>query len=125
MLRTFLITNPFRDCVNCAKLTYDEETDQYGFIIPENAQPHELPAIPRLLHAKGVYNTDDYFARKFVKERVPPPERQNIGYIMRKVGMTRYREFDLLIYNDGRSCQDDFILVEITEQEKEARDSKI
>lgn len=118
MLRTFLITNPNRNCVNCAKLTYNEETDEYGLIIPENAKPYELPAIPKILHAKGVYKVDGYFARKFVQERVPPPERQNIGYIMRKVGMKKYREFDLLIYNDGRSCQDDFILQEITGQEE-------
>lgn len=116
MLRTFLITNPYRTCVNCAKLTYNEETDEYALIIPENAKPHELPAIPKVLHAKGVFYVDDYFARKFVQERVPPPGRQNIGSIMRKVGITRYREFDLLMYNAGRSCQDDFILEEIFEE---------
>lgn len=63
-----------------------------------------------------VFYADDYFARKFVKERVAPPERQNIGSIMRKIGITRYREFDLLMYNNGRSCQDDFVLEEIVEK---------
>lgn len=115
MLRIFLIKNPYRNCINCAKLTYNEETDEYGLIIPKEAKPHELPAIPKILHAKGIYETNDCYARKFVRERVAPPERQNIGSIMRKIGITRYREFDLLMYNNGRSCQDDFILEEITE----------
>ena len=117
MLRTFLIVHPKRNCVNCAKLTYNEETDEYGLIIPPNAQPWELPAIPKILHAKGIYEVGDDIARKFVIERVPPPERQNIGYIMRRIGMKKYKEFDLLFYCNGRSCQDDFYLKEITEQD--------
>lgn len=36
---------------------------------------------------------------------------------MRKIGITRYREFDLLMYNNGRSCQDDFVLEEIVEKQ--------
>ena len=119
MLRTFLIVKPGLDQKHFAKLTYDEETATYGLIIPKDAERQELPAIPYLLQKKGVYEANDQFARMFVKERVIPPERQNIGMIMRKIGIRRYREFDLLVYNEGRSCQDDFILKEVTEEMKQ------
>lgn len=41
-----------------------------------------------------------------------PPDRQNIGEIMRKVGMQYYDEFPLLVYIGGRCCQDENYLVE-------------
>ena len=52
----------------------------------------------------------------FVKERVVPPERQNIGMILREAGMSYYSEFPLLVYTQGRCSMDDFFIEEITEQ---------
>lgn len=49
---------------------------------------------------------------RWVKERVIPPERQNIGSILKENNMGFYDEFLLLISNQGRSCQDECYLVE-------------
>lgn len=62
---------------------------------------------------KGVYDVDDYWARRFVKERVIPPERQNIGSILRTIGAPYYTEFAILEYCGGRCCMDEFYLEEI------------
>ena len=48
-----------------------------------------------------------------MKQRVIPPEWQNIGQILRKNGMESYDEFPLLCMNQGRSCQDECYLVEV------------
>ncbi len=45
-----------------------------------------------------------------------PPDRQNIGMILREVGMRYYSEFPLLVYTDGRCSMDEFFLEEILEQ---------
>lgn len=48
-----------------------------------------------------------------MKERVVPPDRQNIGTIMRDLHMKKYSEFPILEYTSGRCCMDDFYLEEI------------
>lgn len=49
-----------------------------------------------------------------MRERVIPPERQNIGQILRENNMAFYDEFPLLVSNQGRSCQDECYLVQET-----------
>lgn len=97
-----------------AILSYDEENDRYAISIPESVHPDDLPAIPACLASKGIREIEDKWARRFVKERVVPPDRQNIGMILRDVGMQYYDEFPLLVYTSGRCCMDDFYLEEIT-----------
>ena len=77
--------------------------------IPRDICGDDLPLIPYCFTQKGVFELDDAQCRMFVKERVVPPNRQNIGQIMRVVGMTYYNEFQLLEYVSGRCCMDDFI----------------
>lgn len=96
-----------------AMLFYDEDTDQYHISIPQSVNPNDLPAIPGILARKGIREIDDKWARRFVKERVVPPSRQNIGMILREVGMSYYSEFPLLVYTSGRCCMDDFFIEEI------------
>lgn len=115
MLRKFAIRDEsYGSGDECAVLSYDEENDCYAIEIPETVNPDNLPAIPGILARKGIRSIGDKWARQFVKERVVPPERQNIGQIMRQVGMTYYSEFPLLVYCSGRCCMDDFWLEEIT-----------
>ena len=72
-----------------------------------------MPAILSLLAKQGIRELDDKWARRFVKERVVPPDRQNIGMIMRQLHMKKYSEFPILEYTSGRCCMDDFYLVEM------------
>ena len=51
-----------------------------------------------------------------MRERVVPPDRQNIGMILRELGMGYYSEFPLLVYTGGRCAMDEFFLEEILEQ---------
>ena len=114
MLRNFLITNDSQDDESrYAVLHYDTDTDKYSMDIPENAVFGSLPAIPWELHKMGKTFTDDHWARRWVKERIIPPDRQNIGYILRKIGVSHYTEFAILEYLGGHSCMDDFYLKEI------------
>ncbi len=98
-----------------AVLSYNEETDEYHISIPLSVNPDDLPAIPGILARKGIREIDDRWARRFVRERVVPPDRQNIGMIMREVGMTYYSEFPLLVYTSGRCAMDEFYIEEIEE----------
>lgn len=115
MLRTFEIRNDaLETSTEYAVLTYDDETDQYAVHIPETVGVNDLPAILSLLAKQGRRELNDKWARRFVKERVVPPDRQNIGMIMRQLNMKMYSEFPILEYTSGRCCMDDFYLREIT-----------
>ena len=50
---------------------------------------------------------------RWVSQRVTPPERQNIGQILRTNHMTEYDELQFLIKNEGRSCQDECYVVKL------------
>ena len=114
MLRTFKIVNDsFEPSDEHAILTYDEDLDQYAVHIPETVDCNELPAILSLLAKQGTRELNDKWARRFVKERVVPPDRQNIRTIMRQLHMKKYSEFPILEYTSGRCCMDDFYLQEI------------
>lgn len=114
MLRIFEIRNDFLEpAEEYATLTYDEATEKYAVHIPESIDCNDLPAILSLLVKQGIREIDDKWARRFVTERVVPPDRQNIGTIMRQLHMKKYSEFPILEYTSGRCCMDDFYLKEI------------
>lgn len=114
MLRIFEIRNDsLEPAEEYATLTYDEETEKYAVYIPESIDCNDLPAILSLLVKQGIREIDDKWARRFVTERVVPPDRQNIGTIMRQLHMKKYSEFPILEYTSGRCCMDDFYLKEI------------
>lgn len=114
MLRNFKIMNDsIKTDGEHAILTYDEETEKYSIHIPQEVPCNDLPAILSLLAKQGIREIDDKWARRFVKERVVPPDRQNIGMIMRELHMKKYSEFPILEFTCGRCCMDDFYLEEI------------
>lgn len=96
-----------------AYLFYDEETELFSIKIRSNAVPERLPIILELLLKKGITEIDDYWARRFVKERIVPIDRQNIGEILRVHGLKEYKEIDMLYISMGHSTQDDFYLEEV------------
>ena len=96
MLRSFKIMNDSLDkSKEHAILTYDEESDQYAIHIPESVDCNDLPAILSLLAKQGIRDLDDKWARRFVKERVVPPDRHNIGMIMRQRHIKYHSEFTI------------------------------
>lgn len=114
MMHKFEIRNAEREDLGVlGYLYYDEEKDVYKTEVLPDTIIGELPAILYLWANKGEYILEGKEALRFVRARVIPPDRQNIGEIMRKVGMKYYSEFPLLQYTSGRCCQDECYLVEV------------
>lgn len=65
------------------------------------------------LRSKGDYDLDEKRSLMFVKARVVPPDRQNIGQILREIGAKYYSEFAILDYTSGKCCRDNFYIEEI------------
>lgn len=55
-----------------------------------------------------------YFSRLWVQQRIVPPDRQNLGRILRENGLREYDEFALLMLANGRCAQDDYYLAPVS-----------
>lgn len=51
----------------------------------------------------------------WVQQRIVPPDRQNLGQILKDNDLEEYDEFELLMLADGRCAQDSYYLAEISE----------
>ena len=99
---------------NCSKilsfLNYDEKLKQFTIDIPEDVTKKEAPFMMSIFLEKGIRHIDAEWSMRWVKERIIPSSRQNIGQILRENKMERYDEFQMLMKNEGRSCQDELYL---------------
>lgn len=68
-------------------------------------------------YKRGVRTINSEISLMWVKARIVPPDRQNIGDILKDLGMEFYDEFKLLTYNNGLSSQDDYYIEEIQEKD--------
>ena len=91
-------------------LLYDEKFDQYLVELPDDLEYWEAPLLLDSAIEKGSRTVGPYVSYLWIKERIIPEDRQNIGYILKDAGLDYYDEFKLLNLSDGRCAQDDFYL---------------
>ena len=64
---------------------------------------------------KGEYSIGHEKSLEFVRQRIIPPDRQNIGMILRDNKLSEYDEYKLLLLSQGRCAQDEIYLVRVDE----------
>lgn len=111
----FAIKNDYYEGKTVGYLYYDEKKREYEIEIPQEVKSSEAPCILADFIRKSQYRIGKDWSYRWVKERVVPPERQNIGQILRVNGLKEYDEFPLLLKNDGRCCQDECYIVKVEE----------
>lgn len=109
----FAVKNKIYADKTVAYLLYDEDKRAYRIEVPEDVRSVEAPPIIADFIERGQKEIGEEWSLRWVKQRVIPPERQNIGQILRENGMAYYDEFPLLRMNQGRCCQDECYLVEL------------
>ena len=112
-MRRFAIKNKYFGDKTVAYLNYDESGHKYSIDVPDDVEAGEAPLIISDFISKNERHIGDEWSRRWVRERVIPSERQNIGQILRENGMDHYDEFEFLLMNQGRSCQDECYISEI------------
>ena len=91
-------------------IIYDESTDEYIAELPDDLEYNDAPMLLDSVILKGRRTVGPYITGLWIKERVIPSYRQNIGMILKANKMDCYDEFKLLKLSDGRCAQDDFYL---------------
>lgn len=94
-------------------LLYDENTKTFTIDIPEDVTEKEAPLIMASFVKRGVRHVDQEWSMRWVRSRITPNSRQNIGQILRENRMKAYDEFAFLIKSQGRCCQDECYIEEM------------
>ena len=88
-----------------------ERPRAYFFELAPDADAWDLPFILHEFAQRGMRTIDATWSRRWVESRLVPPERQNLGEVLRTNGLETYDELRLLELTGGRCSQDACYLV--------------
>lgn len=98
-------------------LFYYEIEKNFYIELPENADPWETPLLLDSFVKRNETTINSYWSKIWVQQRIIPPDRQNIGEILRDNHLKEYDEYALLTLAMGRCAQDHYYLVPIDEKD--------
>lgn len=98
-------------------LLYYEKPEQFYIELPDDTDEWETPLLLSSFIKRGQRTVNSYWSRAWVQQRIVPPDRQNIGAILKENGLEKYDEFALLILAEGRCAQDDCYIEPMEETE--------
>ena len=99
---------------DAALLFYCEREKKFRIELPDDASPWNTPLILSSVLIHGSKTVNAYWSKVWVRQRIVPPERQNIDHILKENEICSYDEFALLLKSEGRCVQDSFYISEIT-----------
>lgn len=103
-----------RKAKNLAYLIYYENEKTFYIEIPEEADEWETPLILSSYLKRGEKTVNAYHSKMWVQQRIIPPDRQNLGQILKENKLEKYDEFELLMLSKGRCAQDDYYLYPVS-----------
>lgn len=114
-MKIYAICNTLRDLNNPVGFLFHYEK-QNDFIIElnENLTFKEAPILFQKFVKNSTYVLGKHDSYLWVKERIVPSDRQNIGAILNKAKLTKYDEMSLLKIGKGKSSQDDCYIINIS-----------
>lgn len=79
--------------------------------LPPQANPWNLPFVLHEFAQRGESTVDSQWTLRWVRSRLVPTERQNLGEVLRTNNLSTYDELRLLELTDGRCSQDECYLM--------------
>ncbi|MCI5622941.1 hypothetical protein [Anaerostipes sp.] len=97
-------------------LFYYEKAKSFIIELCKDLDEWDAPLLFQGLVRKGIYTVSRDISLMWVKERVIPSGRQNIGSILKNYKMKEYSEMALLSLSKGRCSQDSCYIAEVSEE---------
>lgn len=94
-------------------LYYFEKSSSFVIELCEGLSEWDVPVFFSEFVSRGIYTISKDNSLLWVKERIIPSGRQNIGIILRNHKMKEYNEMKMLVASKGRCAQDDCYIKEI------------
>lgn len=98
-------------------LFYYEKGESFIIELCHDLDEWDAPLLFQGLVRKGIYTVSRDISLMWVRERVIPSGRQNIGSILKKYKLKEYSEMALLSLSKGRCSQDGCYITEVSEEE--------
>lgn len=98
-----------------ATLTYETDTKVFHLSIPKDIDLIKSPILLSAYAENGIFELNDRQSLEWVQQRIFPPDRVNIGQILRECGLTEYDEHSLLRALHGRCVQDWLYIEEVSD----------
>ena len=98
-------------------LFYYEKSKRFFAELLSSIDEWSAPFIFSGLVKKGIYSIDSEWTMKFVRQRIIPSDRQNLGSILKENRLFEYDEYRLLQISGGRCAQDELFLVKCNESD--------
>lgn len=98
-------------------LFYYEKAKNFIIELSSNIDEWQAPLLFQGLVQKGIYTIPREIALMWVRERIIPSGRQNIGEILKKHKLREYSEIAMLSLAQGRSSQDACYIKEVSEED--------
>ena len=105
------VLDPLKDL---AWLLWYEEEERFIIEISEDADVWSAPFMLSSFIKKDTLTLNSVWSMAWVRERIVPEERQNLGMILRANGLTEYDPYEMIRLSGGRCAQDDCFLVPLT-----------
>lgn len=96
-------------------LFYYERDRRFYAELPEGLDEWEVPAMFYGHAKRGERFVDAEWTMKWVRQRIIPADRQNIGSILKIHGLKTYDEYRLLCLSEGHCAQDECYIVRTEE----------
>lgn len=97
-----------------AYLIYYENEKSFYIEIADDVDEWEVPLILSSYLRIGKKTVDAYHSKLWVQQRIVPPDRQNLGQILKENNLDIYDEFEILKMSKGRWSQDDYYIYPIS-----------
>lgn len=115
-MRVFAIYNPTnRKRRVSAWILYEPANDSYKLDVSESASESDLPLMLELALKRDEGEVAPYLVKRWVQTRVVSPRRSNIDDVLAANKLDEYYIPSLLVKSQGRSSQDDFLIIEVDE----------
>lgn len=92
-------------------LFYYERSRRFFTELLSSLDEWDAPFIFEGFVKRGQYSIDSEWSMKFVRQRIIPSDRQNLGQILKDNKLPFYDEYKLVQLSEGRCAQDDLNLV--------------
>jgi hypothetical protein len=111
MPKRFLITDDAG--VDYGVLSYEPETRAWHIEVNPERTWDDTPLSLALYIRNGIYSLDERQSLDWVRDRLLPPNRQNIHHILRALDLPAYDEYALILHTNGVSANDSLYLQEL------------
>lgn len=115
MIRRFKILDSSRKDAEMGEVQYNTETKEFRVLVLSDYKGKNPDVFLEKYSKLGMKELPPDSVQRWIKQRICPPNRHAIGWLLKCGGLSEYDEFAILEVNQGKCAKDDYWFREITD----------